>query len=477
MFRAIVIDDESWALLGIRNAFEWEACNFKLAAEYTDAEEALEYICRKRPDVVFTDIRMPKYNGIDIMRKVRELDIDTEFVVISGHAEFAYVQEALKLGALDYCLKPINTETTSNLLEKLNNHLKEKQSLKGYLLMEALAGKNRAKLKRLDPDFFSRDNSYWYTVIVISNGDDFSIDSDLLKNVACLEISMNSRKKLYITKGSTDSGCREVLLPDRFPAPVVSSVGISSRYGTWEDIPKLIREADIAARQCFVSGQDGVFFYKDEKKQIKPLLDKLQYDLKDEDFSGIFRLLDQIEKKFGDNKLGMSEAVYLWNQVIGIIINHYRNEEDVEGLEYLNHSELCDRFQNLVSMTSFFREVFQQLSQKNYPAVNSSEISKCFQQLVQYIDGHYAQELYIKDLSERYYLNQFTCCKLFKKTLGKTFTEYITDIRIDKACHFIRNTDMTIEEIALKVGYSDYFYFNRVFKKHCGITPAKYKRN
>ncbi len=477
MFRAIVIDDEPWALLGIRNAFEWEAYNFKLVAEYTDAEEAFEFICRKCPDVVFTDIRMPKYNGIDIMRKVRALDIDTEFVVISGHAEFAYVQEALKFGALDYCLKPINTETTNNLLEKLKNHLKEKQSLKGNLLMEALAGKNWVRLSRLDPGFFNMDNSYWYTAIVINNRNDFSMDSDLLKNVACLEISMNSRKQLYVIKGSKDFGSKDGLLPERFPAPVVSSVGISSRYGTWEDIPKLIREADIAALQCFVSGQEGVFFYRDEKKRIKPLLDKLQYDLKDENYNGVFRLINQLEKEFGDNKLGMNEAVYLWNQVIGIIINHYQNEEDVEGLEYLNYSELCDRFQNLVSMTSFFREVFQQLHHKNYPAVNSGEILKCFQQLVQYIDSHYAQELYIKDLSERYYLNQFTCCKLFKKTLGKTFTEYITDIRIDKACHFIRDTEMTIEEIALKVGYSDYFYFNRVFKKHCGITPAKYKRN
>jgi YesN/AraC family two-component response regulator len=96
--------------------------------------------------------------------------------------------------------------------------------------------------------------------------------------------------------------------------------------------------------------------------------------------------------------------------------------------------------------------------------------------MVKYIDKHYSSKLYLKDLSAKFFLNQVYCCQLFKKNLGKTFSEYVTELRINKACELLKHTEMSVEEVALRVGIMDYYYFNKVFKKQCGITPAKYRK-
>ncbi|MFD1906816.1 helix-turn-helix domain-containing protein [Paenibacillus rhizoplanae] len=68
------------------------------------------------------------------------------------------------------------------------------------------------------------------------------------------------------------------------------------------------------------------------------------------------------------------------------------------------------------------------------------------------------------------------CCQLFKKNLGKTFSEYVAELRIRKARGLLQQTDLSIESIAIQSGYVDYYYFNKVFKKHCGMTPAKFRK-
>jgi YesN/AraC family two-component response regulator len=83
----------------------------------------------------------------------------------------------------------------------------------------------------------------------------------------------------------------------------------------------------------------------------------------------------------------------------------------------------------------------------------------------------------LKDLSAQFFINQVYCCQLFRKNLGKTFSEYVSELRIKKARELLKRTDLSIEEVAIQAGYVDYYYFNKVFKKHCGMTPAKFRKS
>lgn len=475
MYRVIIVDDEPWTLIGIRNAFNWDTHGFEIIAETTSSEEAFELICKNRPEIVFTDIKMPKYSGIDLMRMTRELGLDTEFVIISGFAEFSYAQEALKFGALDYCLKPINLHGTDELLKKAAAHFEKKQASHNNVVLEILIKKELNELPIAEPFFQEPANKFWYVVITyLESETNIGVIPAFLIEHKHLAIRMGSRKMLFIVN-SNEQIDESVVQPDSSSWEQYISIGISSAATSYQSLPKLIKEADIAALQVFVTGKKETCGYKESVKLLKPSLAILLRALEQKELEAAYAAFEKIMMEFKASSYGMMEAVYLWNQIVGTLAMYF-DEDCCTVLEYLNYSELHDRFESFDSLCKFLNEVFKQLEQQNNIPVNENENLHYFEQLVKYIDSHYDQELYLKDLAAKFYMNQFHCSRLFKKVLGKTFSEYVQGIRISKASQLIRGTNLSIEEIAQKVGYSDYFYFSKVFKKEFGITPAKYRK-
>jgi YesN/AraC family two-component response regulator len=122
----MLIDDEPWTMVYLKKMFQWKEKGFEVVAEMQNSMEALELADRIHPDVIFTDIRMPIMSGIDLIQELKRRGSRSEFVIVSGFAEFAYAQEAVKLGAFEYCLKPTSTEKAAELLSRLANHLESK---------------------------------------------------------------------------------------------------------------------------------------------------------------------------------------------------------------------------------------------------------------------------------------------------------------------------------------------------------------
>lgn len=117
MYKVFLVDDEPWVLLGLKNMIDWREKNFLLCGEATDGFKAWERIQRLKPDVVFSDIKMPGIDGIELISKIRESEMDTEIVIISGYSEFEYAKAGLKYGCTDYLLKPVDED---ELIEVLN---------------------------------------------------------------------------------------------------------------------------------------------------------------------------------------------------------------------------------------------------------------------------------------------------------------------------------------------------------------------
>jgi YesN/AraC family two-component response regulator len=99
-----------------------------------------------------------------------------------------------------------------------------------------------------------------------------------------------------------------------------------------------------------------------------------------------------------------------------------------------------------------------------------------FFEMIEYINIHYRQRLQLNILAQQYYLNSNYCCYLFKRNLGTSFSEYIMKLRMKEAGKLLSDKMMTIDEVAREVGYEDYSYFYRVFKKYYKVTPLHYKR-
>jgi Response regulator containing CheY-like receiver domain and AraC-type DNA-binding domain len=118
MYRIIVVDDEVWVVIGIKKLIQKTGLPFEIIAEANNGIAAYEKVMTLKPDILISDIRMPGLNGLDLMKKLNESDINLKVIFISGFAEFKYAQAAVALGALDYLLKPIEEDAIRAILER-----------------------------------------------------------------------------------------------------------------------------------------------------------------------------------------------------------------------------------------------------------------------------------------------------------------------------------------------------------------------
>ena len=125
MYSVCLVDDEIWTLRGLELSFPWEKYGFEIAFSTTRSTDALDFITTEKPDVVFTDVRMPKITGLELSQKVSDAGVNSLFVFVSGFSDFEYVQSALRNFAFDYVLKPIDDTEAEKVLERLKKWLDE----------------------------------------------------------------------------------------------------------------------------------------------------------------------------------------------------------------------------------------------------------------------------------------------------------------------------------------------------------------
>ncbi|CAM4491889.1 response regulator transcription factor [Paenibacillus tarimensis] len=122
MYRALLVEDEPKMREGMKRIVSWEGYGFLLCGEAENGREGLQLIEKEKPDLVVTDVRMPVLSGLELMMEVSGR-IDCQFIVISGYSEFDYVKGALKFGAVDYLLKPLDEEQLADALQRAKRRL------------------------------------------------------------------------------------------------------------------------------------------------------------------------------------------------------------------------------------------------------------------------------------------------------------------------------------------------------------------
>ena len=123
----LIVDDEFRIGLLIKKLIHWTELNMECLDVLDSGETAVKIIQEKKPDIVITDIRMPKVNGLDLIKTIRESDINVHFIVISGYKEFEYAHKALAYGVEDYILKPVNEKDLNDALHKIGKKLSDKE--------------------------------------------------------------------------------------------------------------------------------------------------------------------------------------------------------------------------------------------------------------------------------------------------------------------------------------------------------------
>ena len=126
MYSVFLADDEPWILIGLKKLINRAQADFpfQVIGEASNGVTTFDEIECKKPDVLFTDIRMPGLNGLELLQKMNEKNLTTKVVFISGYAEFEYAQAALRMGAYDYLIKPVEEDKLNDILTRLQTTLR-----------------------------------------------------------------------------------------------------------------------------------------------------------------------------------------------------------------------------------------------------------------------------------------------------------------------------------------------------------------
>lgn len=119
MLKVLIADDEIKVCQLILHLIDWKAIGLEVAGIVNNGKSAYQFICEKSPDIVITDIRMPNYDGIELIRRSKEQFPDIYFIIISGYSQFEYAHNAIKYGVEDYLLKPLKKKELQSTLNKI----------------------------------------------------------------------------------------------------------------------------------------------------------------------------------------------------------------------------------------------------------------------------------------------------------------------------------------------------------------------
>lgn len=213
MYKVFIADDEEFVVKSLMKGTRWEEHGFEAVASAKDGIEAYEAICKAKPHLVFTDIRMPGMSGLELIKNIQKVHKDILFVVISGYAEFAYAQKAIDYGAIGYCLKPFDEDEIIGILKKARSIL-DKSTDDGRDALSLLEEDNNETVGKLD-DFLKRNGIEVEKgiVIIASIGSKQLVLPDELKYI---KVKTGSYKYVYILENNDSLGLDQAL-GDRVP--------------------------------------------------------------------------------------------------------------------------------------------------------------------------------------------------------------------------------------------------------------------
>ncbi len=120
MKRVVIVEDEELVRRGIVLAVDWQSVDCVVVGEATNGEEGLEVIRREKPELIVTDIKMPRMDGIEMLRQLRSEGNAATVILLTAYSDFAYAQSAVKLGAADYLLKPFHDGELEEAVRRLH---------------------------------------------------------------------------------------------------------------------------------------------------------------------------------------------------------------------------------------------------------------------------------------------------------------------------------------------------------------------
>ena len=526
MLKVLLVDDEPFITQGLLMLIDWAKEGYEVASTASDGMEAYEYVKNNHVDLIVTDIKMPRMNGIDLLKNIRnDGNKEVEVIILSGYKDFEYAMEGMKYGCAGYALKPVEKSELVTLIHKIakkKNEIieeaKQKEQLESVYMerniLALLTGKfDDVNLNYVKDNMKLSDSISYVRIDFISLGAELEEEDSYIRqthrklyqtcqsllgedaNHVILDTSSDKNSHdiglilcdyMYKDKKATEE---EYLLwlRDEIAAKLRFHVRmlVGKRINQISNISKSYSTVRILKSFEGFRPSKDIYFYEDEvhinqgggvlcKQYIDDLIKAIELNEEDDIRFRVAELFKEMRRLGIASETIKLNMDYLLFGLIHLAANQDDGVNQEEVLQYISESSFNDGVLRGSSehLSSFAIEYATYLSQ-----LRKNVSGNILSDLEREIKANYMNNISLKELSAKLYVNSAYLGQIFKKKFGMSFKDYLTNYRINEASVMLLQTDDKIVQVAERVGYKDSDYFVRKFIEIKGCTPSKYRKN
>lgn len=537
MESVLIVDDEFEIREGLRTLFPWPQYGVDEIWTAEDGHSALAKAEEHSPSLIITDIKMNRMSGLDFLQALRDRGhAKCKTIVISGYDDFELVRQAMTLGAIDYVLKPINTAELTRTIAKaldeirqdnraaLNRKLLESQvqyalpKMKEELLREMtevtyhpyseLRLKHRLhnlqltwmleahlSLMMVEVDDFKAirqpgDSGRKQDLILFSIG---NIVQDCWDEglIVPYTLHMDSRGRWVVVYSCGNEAATEqaaaiagncIARVNQY-VKVKASVGLWTAAGDWKALAKMYQAASDLLEQKAVYGGNRILAdigtgSEDDMGGMSlanpaEVFDLIRYGTED-DIRAVIQTFDEMVRGWATTHIrDTQQRLFEWLLELykkSAALGYDNKEWKRNPLAIWERLEQYDTLESLRTQTeAIIMDIAGQLGKQANPQ------SHIISDAIRYIDLHYMDNLTLQSVAAEVHVTPVWLSKLFRKEQGRTFLDYLTDVRMAKAKELLGDNRFKIYQVAQDVGYKDPVYFSKAFRKYAGHTPKEYR--
>ncbi|AJY73434.1 response regulator transcription factor [Paenibacillus beijingensis] len=518
MYKVFLAEDEWMVREGIKQTIPWEELGCRVIGEASDGLSALEGVMTEEPDILLTDIRMPALDGIQLAERVSAEKPGIRFLFLTGFDDFSYAQKAVRLGASDFLLKPVDPDelirvirTVTRALDEERRHTEAVERLEGLvrsdrplvlekLLADVMLGRavegEEDRLARVvtacNPTFGS------YRLALLHNGTEGGdINAALIAgtypeieavtSLPVVRLYDNTAALLLDLKGGRDKlalalEClRERLLAAagcdcyiRIGKPEQTLARLGAAFG---DTLQLLYPAPFQSKDPVVWLEDAApadaVFSEGGEDELKEMIERVKWGTEDSITGELQRWHDRINLRYKGSPFEAGRRFYRLNVLLYLSL---AGEGELQQIVRETEAEraLWQSGDSLQSWMKRWGEVLaewnRRLGERSQPGRPSG-----IEEAARYIDEHYAV-ITLQSIAERYHMSESYFSRLFKREAGISFVEYLTNVRMQRAKELLANPKLKMYEVGNQVGYQDARYFSQIFRKCTGETPSDFRK-
>lgn len=534
--KVFLVEDEMVIRRGIKNSIDWEKEGYIFCGEASDGELAYPMIIKEKPDILITDIRMPFMDGLELCKLVKKELPNIKILILSGYDEFDYAKEAIRLGVTEYLLKPISSgkllEALNGVSESIRREKEDKDLVRKYMeemrentehekqkFFEQMIAGNLSMADALETGkkYEMNLSAGMYNLLLFrfTLGEEKRKSGELLGEAEYAIEKLTERLEYVFEFQRGVEGWAFLLMADNEEqmservkelskdleeimknySTIAYFGGIGQPVARLRELEESFREAERALAARFTMELNRIISVEDirmaqnvdtlddieitsfgEIEKTRTMLEKfLNNGAEDEIDEFVDVYINELPE---ENLKSVLMRQYIIMDAYIVMMSFCEKIEGIEGEMQAQSEELKNSMktiQTLEEIKNYIRMLLKKIigvrdtiSGRRYSDI--IEIAKD-----QIRKTYMSDEISLNTIAAEVGMSPSYFSSIFSKEMGKTFVEYLTEIRMDRAKELLMCSSMKTSEIGYEVGYKDPHYFSYIFKKTQNCTPKEFR--